>query len=159
MKRLFFICCLIFMSMNTMACDSVLVEGRVWCFENYQDTDPCCDDEPEFIGFSYYKVNGDSIINGENYKKIYFSYDSIDWVLEYLIWEDIKNKKLWNHIRGKKVFFKEIKEKKKNSEILKNIDLNSLEIKANPPFAKGEMQNKKKNKPKKKKKRFCLLKY
>ena len=95
MKRLFFISCLMFMVINVMAYQPMLVEGRIW---NVLLTgiDPLGkgNDWEEVV---YYKIEGDSVIDGEVYKRIYESHDKIDWVLKYLMMENIEEGKVWKY--------------------------------------------------------------
>ena len=89
MKRLFFISCLMFMVINAMAYQPMLAEGRIW---NVLLTgiDPLGkgNDWEEVV---YYKIEGDSVIDGDVYKRVYESQDKIDWVLKYLMMENVKN--------------------------------------------------------------------
>ena len=95
MKRLFFISCLMFMVINAMAYQPMLVEGRIW---NVLLTgiDPLGkgNDWEEVV---YYKIEGDSVIDGEVYKRVYESHDKIDWVLKYLMMENIEEGKVWQY--------------------------------------------------------------
>ena len=69
MKRIIFVSCLIFMVINVMAYQSILVEGRIWTILISGDIGVDSLDNRRYS--YYYKIDGDSIIDGEIYKKVY----------------------------------------------------------------------------------------
>ena len=96
MKRLFFISCLMFMVINVMAYQPMLIEGRIWTFSVSGDTGVDSIDNRWY--FYYYKIDGDSVINGEVYKKVYKSYyNKTDWILDCLMIEDAEEGKVWKY--------------------------------------------------------------
>ena len=96
MKRLFFICCLMLVIINVMAYQPMLIEGRIWTFSVSGDTGVDSIDNRWY--FYYYKIDGDSVINGEVYKKVYKSYyNKTDWILDCLMIEDAEERKVWKY--------------------------------------------------------------
>ena len=96
MKRLFFVSCMMFMVTNIMAYQSVLVEGRTWSTLWYGGATgiDSIDNRPPTT--KLYKVEGDSIINGMTYKKIFSSNEqNQQWQLFRLMREDAENAKVW----------------------------------------------------------------
>lgn len=97
MKRLFFISCLMFMVINVMAYQPILVEGRIWSVlvhGGFTGIDSIDNLPPTS---HYYKVDGDSVIGGETYKKIHRSYNKIDWELYRLMMENAEKGKVWEY--------------------------------------------------------------
>ena len=97
MKRLFFISCLMFMVINVMAYQPILVEGRIWSVlvhGGFTGIDSIDNLPPTS---HYYKVDGDSVIGGETYKKVHRSYNKIDWKLYRLMMENAKEGKVWEY--------------------------------------------------------------
>ena len=97
MKRIFIFVCLIFMVINVMAYQPMLVEGRIWTVLHYGgDTGiDSIDNLPPST--TYYKIDGDSIINGDVYKKIYSSPNKTNWKFDQLIMEDAEEGKVWKY--------------------------------------------------------------
>ena len=96
MKRLLFISCLMFMVINIMAYQPILVEGRIWTILISGDIGIDSLDNRRYS--YYYKIDGDSIIDGEIYKKVYKSYyNKTDWNLYCLMMEDVEEGKVWKY--------------------------------------------------------------
>ena len=96
MKRLFFISSLMFMVINVMAYQPMLIEGRIWTFSISGDIGIDSLDNRRYS--YYYKIDGDSIIDGEIYKKVYKSYyNKTDWNLYCLMMEDAEEGKVWKY--------------------------------------------------------------
>ena len=97
MKRLFFISCLMFMVINVMAYQPMLIEGRIWTFSVSGDNTGI-DSIDNRRSFYYYKIEGDSVVNGEVYKKVYKSYyNKTDWNLYCLMMENVEEGKVWKY--------------------------------------------------------------
>ena len=97
MKRIFFVSCLIFMVINVMAYQPMLVDGRIWTFSVSGDVTGIDSIDNQW-SFYYYKVDGDSVINSEVYKKVYKSYyNKTDWNLYCLMMEDVEEGKVWKY--------------------------------------------------------------
>lgn len=104
MKRLLFIIYLMFIVLNIMAYQPMLIEGHIWTITiSGEDTSGKDNNLEDFV---YYKTIGDSTINGEIYKKVYKSSDKINWNLEYLMMENTEEQKVWKyHNNNKNLIF------------------------------------------------------
>ena len=97
MKRLFLFGCLMLIVINAMAYQPMLVEGRIWnvlVYGGFTGIDSIDNLPPTSY---YYKVDGDSVIDGEVYKKIYKSSDKINWEFEYVMMENAEEGKVWKY--------------------------------------------------------------
>ena len=100
MKRLLFFSCLVFVSVNILAYQPILVDGRIWTIVISGEDSSGGDNKLE--DFIYYKSIGDSIINSEAYKKIYKSSNKIDWILDCLMIENTEEEKVWKYYNNNK---------------------------------------------------------
>ena len=80
-----------------MAYQPILVEGRIWSVlvhGGFTGIDSIDNLPPTS---HYYKVDGDSVIGGETYKKVHRSYNKIDWKLYRLMMENAEEGKVWEY--------------------------------------------------------------
>lgn len=99
MKRLFSLCCLIFVVTSIMAYTPIVVEGYSWnvvCHAEYFG------DDIERYVTHIEKIEGDSIINGVTYKKLwsYYPANPEARTLKGLLREDISEEKVWAYGNG-----------------------------------------------------------
>ena len=105
MKRLFLLGCLVLVLVDVMAYDSVLVEGIVWQIEyEYKRSHRTADGEwldDDNLNSEYYKLEGDSIVGGRVYKKVYVTDEWIDEFRFYcLVREDVEARRIWRYYDG-----------------------------------------------------------
>ena len=101
MKRLFFSLCMMFIVINLMAYQPIVVEGYSWNVVNYNFW---LDNNRTEVYTTYSeKIEGDSVINGVTYKKLWRSTDTemTEYEIIGLIREDIANQKVWAYIGEK----------------------------------------------------------
>lgn len=97
MKRLFLFGCLMLMAINAMAYQQMLVEGRIWTFSVFGDATGIDSIDNKYSSY-YCKIDGDSVIDGEVYKKVYKSYyNKTDWIFDCLMMEDVEEGKVWKY--------------------------------------------------------------
>lgn len=102
MKRLFFSLCMMFIVINLMAYQPMLVEGRIWTVSiTWADPNPIPEAEHS-KQIVYYKIQGDSILNNEIYKKVYISDNKTDWDLSCFMIEDTEKQKVWKYNNNNK---------------------------------------------------------
>ena len=102
MKRIFLFSCLMFVVMNIMAYQAIVVEGYSWNVV-YSDGD----DGDEIYRYRTYreKIEGDSIVNGVAYKKLWegIGEDMAHKHLLALVREDIVEQKVFGYNNGHEV--------------------------------------------------------
>lgn len=99
-KRLFFLFLVIALAVNAMAYQSMLVDGYHW---NVVIRNAMLDGGKTVVyGTRVEEFDGDSVINGVTYKKLWMYYpgNHEDRILEGLIREDVSEKKVWAYGNG-----------------------------------------------------------
>ena len=99
-KRLFFLFLVIALAVNAMAYQSMLVDGYHW---NVVTRNAMLDGGKTVVyGTHVEEFDGDSVINGVTYKKLWMYYpgNPEDRILEGLIREDVSEKKVWAYGNG-----------------------------------------------------------
>ena len=101
MKRLFFFSCMMFMVINIMAYQPIVVEGYNWNVVNRR-AQLDGNNTTEYSTIAE-KIEGDSIINNVTYKKLWRSTNDemTEFSIVALIREDIENQKVWAYIGEK----------------------------------------------------------
>lgn len=108
MKRLFLFGCLMLMAINAMAYQAMVVEGYSWnVVSAYWPIFP----DVTTYNTSKQKIEGDSIINGISYKKLWEHLDanSDKYYLLALIREDIDEQKIFAYNKGAEVLLYDLK--------------------------------------------------
>ncbi len=102
MKRLFLFGCLMLMVINAMAYQAMVVEGYSW---NVVSSHPITMPNVKKYSTMKQKIEGDSIINGITYKKLWNYYDaqSDNRSLLSLLREDIEEQKVFAYNKGAEV--------------------------------------------------------
>ena len=99
-KRLFFLLLVIALAVNAMAYQSMLVDGYRW---NVVTRNAMLDGGKTVVyGTHVEEFDGDSVINGVTYKKLWMYYpgNHEERILEGLIREDVSEKKVWAYGNG-----------------------------------------------------------
>ena len=110
MKRLFLLGCLVFLLVDVMAYNPILVEGVVWQIEmEYKRTYSHIAEDGEWLddgnlNTEYYKLDGDSIVDNRVYKKAYMAeYYRDEFRFYCLVREDVEAQKIWRYYDGGEV--------------------------------------------------------
>ena len=101
MKRLFFFSCMMFMVINIMAYQPIVVEGYNWNVVNRR-AQLDGNNTTEYSTIAE-KIEGDSIINNVTYKKLWRNTNDemTEFSIVALVREDIENQKVWAYIGEK----------------------------------------------------------
>ena len=97
MKRLFFINYLMLIAINIVAYQPMLTDGHIWTILTYGGFTGIDSIDNRPPSTTYYKIDGDSVVNGETYKKFYSSLNKINWKLDRLMIEDVNEQKVWKY--------------------------------------------------------------
>ena len=80
-----------------MAYQPMLIEGHIWTILTYGGFTGIDSIDNRPPSTTYYKIDGDSVVNGETYKKFYSSLNKINWKLDRLMIEDVNEQKVWKY--------------------------------------------------------------